>query len=184
MKSDVRSLIFKRKCVLANQRSERCFSHVKKKDASNQTMFFKRYFFMSEKNDTSNQKPKGVWVSHQNSCLLHVQASQDFAHIQRENLYVEAIKHSFTRRKVKSETSWKLKWNSFVYFTVNTINEEGRQNNSRRGKQKETQTGKSKDGNFTVYLCLQLCLHPRTDYVYTLYTILSLLLPSSPWFLF
>ena len=61
---------------------------------------------MSEKNDTSNQKPKGAWVSRQNSCLLHAQASQDFAHIQQENLYVEAIEQTFTRRKVESE-----KWN-------------------------------------------------------------------------
>ena len=162
-----------------------------------QTMFFtrekKRIRPIRSANDISScaremihpiKSQSDVWVSRQNSCLLHVRASQDFAHIQRENLYVEAIKKSFTRRKVKSETSCKLKWNSLVYFTVDTINEDSRQNNSRRGKQKETQTGKSKDGNFTVYLCLQLCFRPCTDYVYTLYTILSLLLPSSPWFLF
>ena len=75
-----------------------------------------------------------VWVSRQNSCLLHVQASQDFAHIQQENLYVEAIKPSFTRG-VKSETSWKLRWNSFVYFTVNKVNVKSRQNNvQQKGK--------------------------------------------------
>ena len=75
---------------------------------------------------------------------------------------------------MKRKTSWNLKWNSFVHFTVNKINVESRHNNSRRGreKQKETKTGKSKDhGNFTFYLCLR----PSTDYVYTLFTSLSLL---------
>ena len=119
--------------VLANQRSKRCFSHVKKK----------RIRPIRSANDISScaremihpiKSQSDVWVSRQNSCLLHVQASQDFANIQRENLYVEAIKQSFTRRKVKSETSCKLKWNSLVYFTVNKINVESRQNNSGRGK--------------------------------------------------
>ena len=70
-----------------------------------------------------------VWVSRKNSCLLHVQAS-----IQQENLYVEAIKQSFTRRKVKSETSWKLKWNSFVYFTVDTAGKSTAEGKNRRSK--------------------------------------------------
>ena len=75
---------------------------------------------------------------------------------------------------MKSKTSWNLKWNSFVHFTVNKINVESRQNNSRRGREKpkETKPGKSKDhGNFTFYLCLR----PSTDYVYTLFISLSLL---------
>ena len=134
MKSYVRSLIFKRKCVLANQRSERCFSHVKKKGCVQSDDVFQTIFFHVWEKWYLQSKAKGCVSSHQNSCLLHVRASQDFANIQRENLYVEAIKQSFTRRKVKSETSCKLKWNSLVYFTVNKINVESRQNNSGRGK--------------------------------------------------
>ena len=47
---------FKRKRVLANQRSERYFSYVKKNDSSNQNRV--RWFFTYEKNDVSNQRPQ------------------------------------------------------------------------------------------------------------------------------
>ena len=144
----------------SSQSEERTmFSHVKKKkDTSNQNR--KRHFFMSEKNDTSNQKPKGVWVSRQNSCLLHAQASQDLVHIQRENLYVEAMKQSSTRRKVESD-----KWNK----CREPAKQQQKGKNRRRSKPARARV------DITFYLCLQLCLRPCTDYVCTLYTILSLL---------
>ena len=49
--------IFIRKWVLANQRSKRCFSHVKKK-LKRPITIARDLFFSCEKNDTSNQKPQ------------------------------------------------------------------------------------------------------------------------------
>ena len=169
--------------VLANQRSERCFSHMKKK----------RIRPIRSANDISScvremirpmKSQSDVWVSRQNSCLLHVQATQDFAHIQRENLYVEAIKQSFNRRKVKSETSCKLKWNSLVYFTVNKINVESRQNNSRRGKTEGDANWQEQGWKFYLLLVLAVVLTSMHGLcLYSIcYTVITV--PSSPWFLF
>ena len=91
-------------------------------------------------------------------------------------MYVEAIKPSFTR-DVKSETSWKLKWNSFVYFTVNKVNVESRQNNvQQKGKTERDANWQEQGRKFYLLLVLAsmhgLCLYSM---YYTVITV-----PSSP----
>ena len=84
---------FKRKRVLANQRSQRYFSYVKKNDTSNQNRV--RWFFTYEKNDMSNQRPQwcvsfapkflpfiGAWSLQRPlfwSCLTDIQREKFFS---------------------------------------------------------------------------------------------------------
>ena len=63
--------IFIRKWALTNQRSERCFSHVKKKEKSNHNR--EQCFFKGEKNGMSNQKPQRC-VSFAPEFLLFISA--------------------------------------------------------------------------------------------------------------
>ena len=62
--------IFIRKWALTNQRSERCFSHVKKKNANHNR---EQCFFKGEKNGMSNQKPQRC-VSFAPEFLLFISA--------------------------------------------------------------------------------------------------------------
>ena len=99
-----------KRLVLANQRSERCFSHVKKK---NETSNHNREssFFNCEKNDTSNQKPQRYvsfapkFLPFIGSCSFQrPRRTGCFADIPRE----KTIKQSFSRRKVKNISEIRL----------------------------------------------------------------------------
>ena len=103
------SQIFVRKLVLANQRSERCFSHVKK----------------MIRPIRSN---RGVGVSRQNSRLLFQLAAPLRTHSTRKVL----LKEFFSLKKLKNISE--MEWNSFVCFTVDKEKGMSRRNNSGKGK--------------------------------------------------
>ena len=106
--------IFVRKLVLANQRSEQWFSHVKKNDTSNQNR--ERCFFTCEKNDTSNQKPQRC-VSFAPKFPPFIAACSAASHTCNEK--------SFTQRVClakKAKNISEIEWNSFVCFTVDKEN--------------------------------------------------------------
>ena len=103
-------------------------------------------------------------------------------------MYVEAIKPSFTRDE-KSETSWKLQWNSFVYFTINKVNVESRQNNvQQKGKTERDANWQEQGWKFYLLLVLAvvlasmhgLCLYSMYYTTTTTNNNTVITLPSSP----
>ena len=114
-----------RKWVLANQRSELWFSHVKKKwyvRSELRTMFFSPV----RKLIRPIRSRRGVWVLRQNSRLFLQLAERRLTHIPGETFSSIALK------------KWKTfqKWSGIVSFVSLSLKKtaESRRNNSGRGK--------------------------------------------------
>ena len=116
-----------RKWVLANQRSELWFSHVKK--MIRPIRIANDVFSHVRKMIRPIRSHKGVWVSRQNSRLLLQLAERRFTHIPGEK---------FSSKGFFSLKKWKTfqKWSGILSFVSLSIKKtaESRRNNSGRGK--------------------------------------------------
>ena len=141
------------KWVLANQRSERCFSHVKKKiyvQSESRTMFF-----TCEKNDTSNQSQRCASFAPKfppfiGACSLQRPRFASASQTVNEK--------SFSRRVFlvqKWKTSRTSEWNSFMYFSVDEENCREPAKQQRKGKNRRRR--KLKLCFLSELLCLLSC---------------------------
>ena len=119
------SKIFVRKLVLANQRSERWFSHVKKMI---RPIRIANDVFTCKKNDTSNQKPQRC-ASFVPKFPPFIAACSAASHTLNEKNFTQRV---FLAKKVKNISE--MEWNNFVCFTVGK--EDGREPAKQRRKEK------------------------------------------------
>ena len=118
-----------RKWVLANQRSELWFSHVKK--MIRPIRITNDVFSHVRKMIRPIRSHRGVWVSRQNSRIFSQLAERRFAHIRGEKFFSKSF---FLVKKVKNISE--MEWNSFVCFTVDKENCGKPAKQQRKGKNK------------------------------------------------